>query len=63
MQLIPLLKITYTRKAPPFAKITEIEQLITKHYGTIYTDMAKYCTEVLEPETNLQLPGISGTHI
>ena len=41
-RLIPFLSIRYTRKAPPFAKITDIEQLFTKHYGKVYTDAAKY---------------------
>ena len=57
-RLIPYVKIAFTRKAPPFAKIDDIEQLLTKHYGTIYTDLAKYTAEVLEPETTeLPVPG------
>lgn len=57
-RLIPFVKIAYTRKAPPFAKIDDIEQLLTKHYGTIYTDLAKYTAEVLEPEkAGLSIPG------
>ena len=49
-RLIPYVKIAYTRKAPPFAKIDDVEQLLTKHYGTIYTDLAKYQAEVLDLE-------------
>lgn len=49
-RLIPYLKITYAKKAPPFAKIDDIEQLFTKHYGTLYTDLEKYQTEVLDAE-------------
>ena len=57
-RLVPFLKIAYTRKAPPFAKIDDIEQLLTKHYGTLYTDLAKYQSEVLAPEqAGLALPG------
>ena len=48
--MIPFLKITYAKKAPPFAKIDNIEQILTKHYGTIYTDLDKYQSEVLEKE-------------
>ena len=49
-RLIPFVKIAYTRKAPPFAKIDDVEQLLTKHYGTIYFDLAKYEAEVLAVE-------------
>ena len=58
-RLIPFLSITYTRKAPPFAKITNIEELISKHYGTVYTDKEKYQAEVLSVEAaeSFQLPG------
>ena len=57
-RLIPFVKIAFTRKAPPFAKSDDIEQLLTKHYGTIYTDLEKYKNEVLEPEkASLDLPG------
>ena len=49
-RLIPFVKIAYTRKAPPFAKIDDVEQLLTKHYGTIYLDLAKYEAEVLAVE-------------
>lgn len=54
-RLIPFLKVNYVRKAPPFAKIDDIEQLISKHYGTVYTDLAKYETEVLAIEQDPQL--------
>lgn len=55
--------MNYVRKAPPFAKIDDIEQLISKHYGTVYTDLAKYESEVLAVEQHqqgsaeMQLPG------
>ena len=49
-QLIPCVKISYTKKAPPFAKIDDIEQLLRKHFGTLYTDAEKYEAEVLAPE-------------
>ena len=55
-RLIPYLQVNYVRKAPPFAKIDDIEQLLRKHYGTIYTDLSKYESEVLAQE-NMALPG------
>ena len=59
-RLVPFLKVTYARKAPPFAKIDDIEQLLTKHYGSVYTDLAKYKTEVLDAEMgdSMNLPGV-----
>ena len=59
-RLIPFVKIAYTRKAPPFAKIDDVEQLLTKHYGTIYTDLAKYQAEVLDLEIAADF-GVPGT--
>ncbi len=58
-RLVPFLRVTYSRKAPPFAKIDDIEQLLTKHYGTVYTDLAKYQSEVLDKEKDdsMKLPG------
>ena len=58
-RLIPFVKIAFTRKAPPFAKIDDIEQLLTKHYGTIYKDLAKYQAEVLDVEkaADFGMPG------
>lgn len=58
-RLIPFLKVTYVKKAPPFAKIDDIEQLLTKHYGTVYTDLEKYQAEVLAKEqtSEVSLPG------
>ena len=59
-RFIPFLKVTYKKKAPPFAKIDDIEQLLTKHYGTIYTDLSKYESEVLaveEAATDNLMPG------
>ena len=58
-RLVPFLKVIYKRKAPPFAKIDDIEQLLTKHYGSIYTDLDKYESEVLavERQADLALPG------
>lgn len=57
--MIPFLKVTYAKKAPPFAKIDDIEQLLTKHFGTIYTDLDKYQTEVLAKEktSEVSMPG------
>jgi len=57
-RLIPFLKVSFKSKAPPFAKIDDIEALLTKHYGVVYTDLAKYQTEVLELEKReTALPG------
>ena len=57
-RLIPFVKISYTKKCPPFAKSDDIEQILTKHYGTIYTNLEKYQTEVLDAEkTQGGMPG------
>ena len=55
--MIPFVKISYAKKAPPFAKIDDIEQLLTKHYGHIYTDLAEYQSKVLEKEKSFAMPG------
>ena len=46
-RLIPFVNVTYEKKAPLFAKIDDIEEMIRKHYGTIYTDKDKFVQEVL----------------
>ena len=47
-RLIPFVSVTYEKKAPLLvAKIDDIEEMLRKHYGTIYTDKDKYVQEVL----------------
>ena len=48
--LKPLIQITYTKKAPAFANIDDIEAKFTNHYGQIWTDAALYQKEVLDVE-------------
>ena len=60
-RLIPFLRVSYAKKAPPFAKIDDIEQILTKHYGTIYTDLDKYQSEVLDKEKSEATCGLPGT--
>ena len=57
--MIPFLKVTYAKKAPPFAKIDDIGQILTKHFGTVYTDLDKYQAEVLAKEktSEVSMPG------
>jgi histone acetyltransferase 1 len=40
--LIPLVKISYEKKAPECANIDDIEEKLRSHYGKIYTDAALY---------------------
>jgi hypothetical protein len=35
---IPLVEITYEKKAPAFAAIDDLQQIFTKHFGSFYTD-------------------------
>ena len=57
-RLIPFVSVNYEKKAPLFAKIDDIEEMVRKHYGTIWTDKDKYVQEVLEFEkTQWTKPG------
>ena len=58
-RLIPFVQITYEKKAPGFLnKVDNIEEMIRKHYGTIYTDKEVYAQEVLKMEqVQWTLPG------
>mmetsp|Transcript_3914 Transcript_3914/g.2639 ORF Transcript_3914/g.2639 Transcript_3914/m.2639 type:complete len:106 (-) Transcript_3914:1009-1326(-) len=49
-RLIPLVQISYDKKAPAFANIDNIEDKLTKHYGKMYTDSQLFDSEVLEFE-------------
>lgn len=51
-RLIPLVQITYKKKAPIFAKIDDVEAMLRKHYGQIYTDRDTFEREVLAKERN-----------
>ena len=43
--------ISYKKKVEGlFAKVDDIEAMLTKHYGTVYTDKDKFIKEVLEIE-------------
>ena len=48
--LVPLVKITWLKKAPAFANIDDIEAKLKNHYGKIYTDANLYQLEVLDWE-------------
>ena len=50
---MPLVQISYTKKAPSFAPIDDIEAKLKDHYGKIYTDAKLYNIEVLESEKTL----------
>jgi hypothetical protein len=45
--LVPLVRISYDKKAPSFARVDDIEGKLRNHFGVIYTDAAKYQTEVI----------------
>ena len=51
--LVPLVRVTYTEKAPASASVDDIEEKLRNHYGKIYTDAAKYQQEVLDEEKKL----------
>ena len=56
--LIPLVQISYTKKAPAFAvNVTNIDKILTDHFGTIYTDVQKYQSEVLDWEAKCPMLG------
>ena len=45
--------IKYEKKASQvglFGKVDDIEAMLKKHYGTVYTDKQKFITEVLDYE-------------
>lgn len=48
--LVPFIRISYSKKAPAFAPIDDIEAKFKDHYGKIYTDAQLYNVEVLEAE-------------
>lgn len=52
--LIPLIRISYSKKAPSFAPIDDIEAKFKDHYGKIYTDAQLYNVEVLEAEKKVE---------
>ena len=50
-RLIPYMTISYKKKVEGlFAKVDDIEAMLTKHYGTVYTDKDKFVKEVLDHE-------------
>lgn len=49
--LVPYVKISYRKKAPSFAKIDKLEEIIQSHFEIkVYTDLDEYVKEVLEVE-------------
>lgn len=50
---MPLVRVSYTEKAPASASVEDIEEKLRTHYGKIYTDGALYQTEVLDQEKQL----------
>ena len=60
-RLIPFMTVAYERKASEvslFAQIDDVEAMIKKHYGTVYTDKELFVKEVLEYEKNTwAIPG------
>lgn len=48
--MVPLVKVSYTKKAPLFANIDNIEKKLEDHYGKLYTDASLYQAEVLDWE-------------
>lgn len=51
--MVPLVQITWEKKAPSFTSIDNIEEKLRDYYGKIYTDPQLYQVEVLDVEKNL----------
>ena len=51
--LVPLVRVTYEKKAPSFAAIDKIEEKLRDHYGTIYTEASLFESEILQNEKKL----------
>jgi len=51
----PLVKVSYDKKAPESAagKIDDVEAILRKHYGQIWTSMADFNNQVLQVERSL----------
>lgn len=45
--------MSYSKKAPSFASIDDIEAKFKDHYGTIWTDASLYQVEVLDKEKQI----------
>jgi histone acetyltransferase 1 len=61
--LVPLIQISYSKKAPMFAPIDDIEAKLRDHYGTIYTDPVKFEQEVVQREQKQEKYGQKITSI
>lgn len=48
--MVPLVQISWQKKAPAFANIDNIEEKLRDHYGEIYTDPALFHAKVVESE-------------
>lgn len=57
------MQISYTKKAPAFANIDNIEAKFTDHYGKIWTDAALFQKEVLDEEKSNEKIGDSVSNI
>jgi len=55
--MIPLVQISYSKKAPLFAPIDDIEAKLRNHYGAIFTDPVKFEQEVLNKEEKMSKYG------
>ena len=49
-RLIPFLQISFDQKAPAFANIDNIKEILEKHYGRIYENVSDYNKLVKEEE-------------
>ena len=55
-RLIPLVQITYEKKAPAFAHVDDIIEKLQKHYGKIYEKPSEF-VDILKDEQTLELKG------
>jgi histone acetyltransferase 1 len=49
--LIPFLQISFEQKAPAFANIDNIKEILEKHYGRVYENVSDYNKIVKEEES------------
>ena len=49
-RFFPLIEITYTKKAPAFAAVDDLDKIFKDHFGSYHTDRNQFVAEVLVPE-------------
>ena len=55
--LVPFVRVTHTKKAEGNVQVDDVMDLLSKHYGRVYTDHELFQKEVLNEEKNLDMFG------